>query len=142
MTVCLACRKPWSGHGLQCPTCRTGETELDKSESVRKATEPEPDLFAEWCEQRGFPRPVAEYRFAPPRRWRFDWAWPDLRIAVEQEGGVWTGGRHVRGKGYIGDMEKYSEASVRGWTLIRRTPQDLCTADTLTMIRTAMERVA
>ena len=50
----------------------------------------------------GLAAPIREHRFAPPRRWRFDYAWPDRRLALEVEGGTWTGGRHVRGRGYEG----------------------------------------
>src|SRR5579871_3812123 len=69
----------------------------------------------------GLPVPAPEYRFAPPRRWRFDFAWPAHRLALEVEGGVWSGGRHVRGKGYERDCEKYSEAALRGWRVLRVT---------------------
>ena len=58
------------------------------------------------CRALKVPPPVAEHRFAPPRRWRFDWAWPDHMLALEIEGAVWTGGRHTRGAGYLRDMEK------------------------------------
>lgn len=67
----------------------------------------------------------AEYLFARPRRWRFDWAWPDERIAIEVEGGVFVRGRHTRGAGYVADMEKYNEARVRGWAVYRITPSQL-----------------
>ena len=43
------------------------------------------------------PAPVPEFRFHPERKWRFDFAWPEHKIAVEQEGGVWIQGRHTRG---------------------------------------------
>lgn len=65
--------------------------------------------------------PVSEYRFAPPRRWRFDFAWPDHRLAVELEGGVWTGGRHTRASGYIADCDKYNAAVLAGWRVLRYT---------------------
>ncbi|GHV49823.1 hypothetical protein FACS1894216_00910 [Synergistales bacterium] len=64
-----------------------------------------------------------EYRFAPPRRWRFDAAFPAVKIAIEVEGGAFTGGRHFRGVGAIKDMEKYNTATKRGWRLFRFTPQ-------------------
>jgi hypothetical protein len=69
----------------------------------------------------GLPPPIPEYRFAPPRRWRFDFAWPACRLALEIEGGTWTRGRHVRGIGYERDCEKYSEAALRGWCVLRVT---------------------
>ena len=62
-----------------------------------------------------------EVRFHGERRWRFDYAWPEHKIAFEVEGGAWTNGRHVRGKGYENDCVKYSEAAIHGWTVIRAT---------------------
>lgn len=62
---------------------------------------------------------VTEYRFAPPRRWRFDIAIPSHKIAIELEGGVFTGGRHTRGTGYLNDIEKYTAATLHGWRLLR-----------------------
>ncbi len=79
------------------------------------------DPFAVLLQAAGLPAPEREYRFAPPRRWRFDFAWPAQRLALEVEGGVWTGGRHVRGAGYERDCEKYSEAALRGWRVLRVT---------------------
>lgn len=68
-----------------------------------------------------FPAPVREYPFAPPRRWRFDFAWPEARAAVEIEGGVWTCGRHTRGSGYGEDCAKYNAAVLNGWRVLRFT---------------------
>lgn len=62
-----------------------------------------------------------EYRFHPERRWKFDFALVNRRIAFEVEGGTYSGGRHVRGKGYAGDCEKYNTASMMGWTVFRFT---------------------
>lgn len=71
------------------------------------------------------PVPEREYRFHPTRRWRFDFAWPDRRVAVEVEGGVWVGGRHVQGTGFEKDCEKYSEAASLGWRVLRVTPRHI-----------------
>jgi len=67
----------------------------------------------------GLPAPAQEYRFHPTRKWRFDMAYPDKKIAIEAEGGVWTGGRHTRGGGYTKDAEKYNAAVVLGWRVLR-----------------------
>src|SRR4051812_36399233 len=69
----------------------------------------------------GLPAPVAEHRFHPSRRWRFDVAWPDRMIALEIDGGTWSGGRHSRGDGYERDCEKANEAVIAGWSLLRVT---------------------
>jgi len=73
----------------------------------------------------GIPAPEREYRFDPERRWRFDFAWPGLKVAVEIEGGVWIRGRHVRPAGYLGDLEKYNRAVVLGWRVLRYAPHQL-----------------
>ena len=67
----------------------------------------------------GYPEPIREYEFHPEREWRFDFAFPDKMIAIELEGGVFSGGRHVRGQGYVNDLEKYNEAVMLGWRLLR-----------------------
>ena len=67
--------------------------------------------------------PVEEYQFHKNRKWRFDYAFPVFMVAVEMEGGVYTGGRHVRGKGYTNDVKKYNAAAAIGWRIIRMTPE-------------------
>lgn len=69
----------------------------------------------------------SEYHFAKEagRAFRFDRAWPTKRVAVELEGGVYSGGRHVRGKGYETDCEKYGLATSLGWRLFRFTGKQL-----------------
>lgn len=75
------------------------------------------------AERRAQPRHlVAEYQFAAPRLWRFDFAFIADLVALEVEGGVWTKGRHTRGSGFLKDIEKYNTATVMGWRVIRCTP--------------------
>ncbi len=80
-----------------------------------------------------------EYRFHPKRMWRFDYAVPEHRVAIEVEGGVWTAGRHVRPKGFLGDMKKYNTAAAMGWRLLRFTPDSLFSGATLDLIRRTIE---
>jgi len=65
--------------------------------------------------------PIAEYRFHLPRKWRFDFAWPDVKIAVEIEGGTWGVSRHTTGSGFAADCDKYNDAAKRGWIVLRYT---------------------
>lgn len=81
------------------------------------------------------PEPLSEHRFDAGRRWRFDFAWPAAKVALEVEGGVFSGGRHTRGKGFLGDMEKYNRATVMGWKVLRCTPSTLCKTATLELLR-------
>lgn len=82
-------------------------------------------MFAAQVEAAGLPAPEREYRFAPPRRWRFDFAWPDLLIAVECEGGIHSHGRHVRASGFTADCEKYNAATLAGWRVLRYTASQI-----------------
>lgn len=88
----------------------------------------------------GVPEPVREYRFFPGRRWRFDYAWPDARVALEIEGGVWTGGRHIRPVGFLGDIAKYNTAAVEGWVVLRATPEMLTEQAIWELVRRALQR--
>lgn len=102
--------------------------------SVNKAK-----LFTLACQGAGIPRAQTEFTFHPTRKWRFDYAWPEFRLALEVEGGAWTNGRHTRGSGFVRDLEKYSEAAALGWRIIRVVPDDLFTAKTFSLVRRAME---
>ena len=64
----------------------------------------------------------SEHRFHPPRKWRFDYAHLPTKTAIEIEGGVWTKGRHTRGGGFLKDCQKYLQAAVDGWVVVRITP--------------------
>jgi very-short-patch-repair endonuclease len=64
---------------------------------------------------------VRELQFDSARRWRFDFAWPELLVAVEVEGGQWIGGHG--GVRFEQDCEKYAEAAIRGWSVIRVTTE-------------------
>lgn len=79
--------------------------------------------FDRQCEAAGLPVPVAEHRFAPPRRWRWDWSWPERKLAVEVDGGLYVGGRHSRGSGQEKDMEKRNEGAALGWKLLVVSPR-------------------
>lgn len=98
----------------------------------------ESTLFQKVCKAVKLGVPVAEYRFAPPRKWRFDFAFVEQKIAIEVEGGVWTGGRHTRGSGFLKDMEKYNAAAVLGWRVFRCTPDTLLSPNTLDLIAQAL----
>ncbi len=66
-----------------------------------------------------------EYRFHEERKWRFDFAVPEHRVAVEIEGGIYVQGRHNRGKGYQSDLDKYNAATACGWRVFRFSTQDV-----------------
>ena len=80
------------------------------------------DVFTVLCFSDLHVECVKEFKFHPTRRWRFDYAIPEHKIAVEVEGGVWTNGRHTRPQGFLGDIEKYNTATLMGWRVFRTTP--------------------
>ncbi|MEQ1277327.1 DUF559 domain-containing protein [Acinetobacter soli] len=66
-----------------------------------------------------------EYKFHPDRNWRADFWITGSKILVEVEGGIWSGGRHTRGKGFIADMEKYNAAAILGFKVLRFDTQQV-----------------
>lgn len=82
-------------------------------------------LIIAWCRDHGIDEPKREYKFCPHRDWKVDFAWVRHLIALEIEGGVWTGGRHVSPAGFLDDLQKYNELSLRGWRLLRATPDQV-----------------
>lgn len=86
--------------------------------STPKALSKGEAAFALHCRAEGL-KPIPEYRLDVERKWRFDFAFPDEMIAVEIEGGIWSGGRHTRGKGFELDCAKYNYAAKLGWRVLR-----------------------
>lgn len=71
-------------------------------------------------------RVETEFRFHPVRRWRFDYAVPEIRLAVEYNGHggfVRAGGvsRHGSIIGMTGDAEKLNAAVGCGWRVLQFT---------------------
>ena len=97
-------------------------------------------IKAEWP---GWPLPVLEHRFAPPRRWKFDLAWPGRvpPVAVEIDGGTWLpgGGRHNRAKGFQNDMEKLNRAAAMSWMVLRFTPDQIRNGTALNELRGVLQ---
>lgn len=80
-----------------------------------------------------------EHRFHPKRRWRFDFAWPSRMVALEVEGGTYAGGRHTRGAGYAADIEKYNEAALCGWRVLRADAKQVADGRALNWAARALE---
>jgi hypothetical protein len=77
------------------------------------------------CQAHGLPEPQPEFQFHPTRGWRADYCWQAQKIIIEIDGGVWTGGRHVRGQGFIEDQRKLNAATLLGYRVLRYTPDRL-----------------
>lgn len=90
-------------------------------------------------ERAKLPLPTTEYQFHPERKWRFDLAWPDQKLAMEVEGGIWTGGRHVSAAGFFKDMEKKNAAAVLGWRILYITPKAVGTLIMTQLVKDALK---
>lgn len=79
------------------------------------------------------PKPERQFKFHPTRQWQCDFAWPESKVVVEIEGGVYTQGRHVRPSGFIKDIQKYNALMLAGYRLLRFTP-DMISDDPMSVL--------
>ena len=112
--------------------------EKTKKKAQKPAKQPLRDVFTVICKTDLKEVCEKEFKFHPVRKWRFDYAFPEHKIALEVEGGVWTGGRHTSSVGFLNDMEKYNTATLMGWRVFRTTPDDLYRKKTLDLIKNAI----
>jgi very-short-patch-repair endonuclease len=89
-----------------------------------KSSKLEDWLFEEFASN-GLPIPQRQYQFHPTRKWRLDFAWPERKLAIEVEGGIYMrgGGRHNRGAAMEQDFEKHNTAQLMGWRVFRFGPK-------------------
>lgn len=86
----------------------------------------------------GLPRPHRQHKLHVEGRrnpFRFDFAWPYLKLAVEVQGGTWQKkGGHTTGTGYERDCVKANEAALQGWLLLRVTGEQIETGQAMAWI--------
>ena len=73
--------------------------------------------------------PVTQFRPISGRKWTVDFAWPELKVAVEVQGGIWakrkdpitgkTLGTAHTGRGHERDMEKMNSLQIAGWIVLQ-----------------------
>lgn len=78
--------------------------------------------FFECWSSRFSPEVTQQHRFHPTRQWRFDFCWPDLKVAVEIQG---FGAGHNSYKGMSSDYEKHNAACALGWKIFYLMSHDL-----------------
>lgn len=83
------------------------------------------EIHAILCSVFGAGNVIEEYRFHATRKWRFDFAVPSIKLAVEYNGHGHAGGghigRHASIKGMSGDAEKLNQAQSDGWRVVQFT---------------------
>lgn len=111
-----------SGPAVACDDRSEGVTRLPAGTKIPRISEGEEALWTQMRMEMADYLPEREYGFDPAasgRKWRFDFAWPKWRIAVEVEGGTWSQGRHTRGSSFEADLRKYNAAALAGWLVLR-----------------------
>lgn len=108
-----------------------GQAELAKVHKRAKSGPSPATRFYWMMERMGLPVPVREHCFAKPRRWRFDYAYPDLKLAFEVDGGTWIHTKDTGQGSYSGghghpvrfetDAEKFNAALMLGWAVYHVT---------------------
>lgn len=100
-----------------------------------------PRIFTAACAAYGLPEPTPEFMFHPTRKWRIDWYFEvdGKRVGLELEGGVWSGGRHIRPQGFIADMEKYNAMSAAGIILLRVETRHAMRAATFQLVKNILK---
>lgn len=93
-------------------------SKIKRKEKVKPGREPSSleSKFAALLLSNGLPISEREYQLG---RWRFDFAWPEQKVAVEIDGGTFSGGSHVSGEGHERDCLKQNYAVSQGWVVFR-----------------------
>lgn len=93
----------------------------------------------------GLPEPVFEFVFHPERKFRFDLAWPDYKVALEVQGGLFANkagkvGRHARGAALMQEHVKLNLAASLGWLVLFCIPRDVATMGMVKLICETLSR--
>src|SRR5690606_20746861 len=115
-------------------TLKTGDT--DDTRNIKNKLK-YCDSFIQFIKQELGIELWPEFYFCTERQFRIDYAIPQYKIAIEQEGGIYMKGNsgHSSGTGIARDMEKNNLLVSKGWKLIRRQPNEMLTLDTIELIR-------
>lgn len=111
--------RPYSKTLSPKPAISAAALALKKMEEASRVA----SMFAGQWRMLGLPNPTPEYVFHARRKWRFDFALPDLKVAIEIDGGTLSRktSRHTSGIGYRNDAIKLNEAARLGWRVFRFT---------------------
>lgn len=92
--------------------------------------------------EKGLQGAVEQYKFHPDRKWSLDIAFPNIKLAIEIDGGIWKKGKggHNSGKGYEEDRLKDQAALLLGWAVYRVTPKMISSGDAITTIAVLLEQ--
>lgn len=99
-------------------------------------------LFAEQIMAAGLPQPVREHEAVPGRKFRSDFSYPDLKIALEVDGGIWLKkSRHATGTGITSDCEKMNWMTSLGWRHLRVTAAQIKSGEAIKWLQMTVHLV-
>ncbi len=108
--------------------CASRNQHLVQDKPVKNKREVKPSKQKPWIELRlqEFSKETGyelhtEFKFDLFRRWKFDWCFPEIKLAIEYEGVFSAKSRHTTATGFTGDTEKYNSAQQQGWKVLRFT---------------------
>lgn len=96
-------------------------------------------LMLEKIREDGLPEPVCEYKAIKGRQYPWDFAWPESRLLVEIQGGIYQRGAHSRGAGIERDMEKLNLATLAGYRCLQFSRRMIEDGTAVAKIRQALE---
>ncbi len=106
----------------------------------RSSTSNAEDLLAFQIRAHKLPLAVQQLIFAPPRKFRADFAWPEFNLLLEVQGGAFIGGRHTSGSGFEADCERRCIASTFGFSMMEVTPRHIKQGKAIEWLRLALWR--
>ena len=98
-------------------------------------------LLLEQIHQANLPEPEQQVKLIPKRRYRFDFAYPRLMVAIEVDGGTWMQTNRGRSAGHAHpsrithDNEKRNLARLEGWRVFQFDTTAINDGSALKMIR-------
>jgi len=99
-------------------------TELPKIEKISVEKQTIKKVLWVFKREGIIPNYVEELQFHHKRLFRFDWAIPELKIAIEYEGIFSKKSGHTTVSGYTKDCQKYNLAATEGWKVLRYTAKN------------------
>jgi very-short-patch-repair endonuclease len=100
------------------------------------------DLFGFQLAAEKAPAVERQFRFAAElgRQFRWDFAWPDRKLAVEIQGGIWKrgGGAHSHPTDILRNMRKYNAGTALGWRLLQFSTDEVKSGSALQYTMTVL----
>lgn len=106
------------------------------SESDGNFMKYKPEIVSAYYVSEGLPKPVFEYQHIPERRFRLDIAFPQHKVGVEVQGGIWMPvSGHKSGVHLKRDYTKNNLGLLNGWRVLQIEPKDVTMLSTVEMIK-------